>query len=79
MKCVLQKQHIEEMVAEAALKERVAKEEEQEANIPQSQGHFSNPIPPLQIPKEYYDYNNRRYMSNVPNNGQAWSVSFFHH
>ncbi|EFN80132.1 hypothetical protein EAI_05939 [Harpegnathos saltator] len=73
----LREQHIEEIVAEAALKERAREEEEQEANIQQSRGQYSNPLPPLQIPKEYYDYNNRRYMSNVPNNGQAWSVNVF--
>ncbi|XP_025156522.1 uncharacterized protein LOC105187121 isoform X2 [Harpegnathos saltator] len=74
----LREQHIEEIVAEAALKERAREEEEQEANIQQSRGQYSNPLPPLQIPKEYYDYNNRRYMSNVPNNGQAWSRNWLH-
>ncbi|XP_014488629.1 PREDICTED: uncharacterized protein LOC106751892 [Dinoponera quadriceps] len=68
----LREQHIEEIIAETALKEK-AEEEEEEEPIQQSRGHFSNPMSSLQIPKEYYDYNNRRYMSNIPNNGQAWS------
>lgn len=78
---MLQEQHIEEIVAEAAFKERADEEDEQEANMQQSRGHLSNPMSSLQMPKEYYDYNNRRppYMSNVPNNGQAWSVSCFRH
>lgn len=69
------------MVAQAAMKERAEEEEDEESNIQQSRDRFSNPMLPLQIPKEaYYDYpRSNRYMSNVPNNGQVWSVSFFGH
>lgn len=52
-------------------------EKEQEPNIQQSQQRFANLTPPLQLTPESRYYNQHRYMTNVPNIGQAWSVSSF--
>lgn len=52
-------------------------ENEQDPGMQQSRQYYPNLSPSLQMTPESKYYNQRRYMSHVPNIGLAWSVSNF--
>ncbi|KAG7208729.1 hypothetical protein KM043_014925 [Ampulex compressa] len=72
----LQEQHMAEEVVSNTASFKEATNDERPPIAQHHRKHFLNSLPPLEAPsKVNYNYGQGRYMSNVPNIGQAWSRS----